>query len=131
MLPGFEIETRPLTEEEKKLLPRIIYGLSKRIGVESAISNRKICETLSKKGIEVTEVRIRKIINHIRMRNLVPGLLANGKGYYVSCDPVEVKKYIESLSGREKAIRGVRESTQKYLWEITTKHQSQLFTSSK
>src|SRR5689334_14762441 len=107
MLPGFSIETKPLTEKELQLLPIIIKGLKTKLGASNAVSNKKICEALNEKyKANVGEARIRKIINHIRMNNLVPGLVANSAGYYISKNPDEVKFYIQSLIGREQAIKG-------------------------
>lgn len=128
MLPGFSIETKPLTELEKRLLPIIVKGLSKKLGAANAVSNKAICEGLHKIcQVEVNEARIRKIINHIRMNNLVPGLVANGCGYYVSKNLDEVKEYINSLIGREQAIRGIREKTQAYYKELLGNYQSSFF----
>lgn len=83
MLHGFENETRPLNGYEKStLLPIIVRGLANRTGAANAVSNGHICISLRNKGYKVTEVRIRKIINHIRTHGLVACLIASGKGYY-------------------------------------------------
>jgi hypothetical protein len=128
MLPGFSIETKPLTELELKLLPVVAKGLSKKLGSANAVSNKAICEGLLKTyNIHVSEVRIRKIINHIRMHDLVPGLVANGCGYYVTQNPDEVKEYINSLIGREQAIKGIREKMQGYYKHLLGNYQSSFF----
>ena len=128
MLPGFSIETKPLTELEIKLLPVVVKGLSKKLGAANAVSNKAICEGLNKTcNVVVSEARIRKIINYIRMNDLVPGLVANGCGYYISTNPDEVKEYIKSLHGRELAIKGIREKTQAYLKHLLGNYQSSFF----
>jgi hypothetical protein len=128
MLSGFSIETKPLTELEQQLLPVVVRGLSKKLGASNAVTNKAICEGLLKTyKIDVSEARIRKLINHIRMHNLVPGLVANGCGYFISNNPDEVKNYIQSLYGREQAIKAVREKTQAYLNELLRPYQSSLF----
>ena len=116
MLHGFENETRPLNGYEKNtLLPIIVRGLSNRTGAANAVSNGHICISLRNKGYKVTEVRIRKIINHIRTHSLVTCLIASGKGYYRAESRQEVVDYIESLKGRENAIKAVRMALEKQI----------------
>lgn len=116
MLHGFENETRPLNGYEKNtLLPIIVRGLSNRTGAANAVSNGHICISLRNKGYKVTEVRIRKIINHIRIHGLVTYLIASGKGYYRAENRQEVVDYIESLKGRENAIKAVRMALEKQI----------------
>jgi hypothetical protein len=125
MLPGFTEQTKPLTEMEQQLLPVIVRGLAKKIGSDNAVTNKTICEGLHKTyDVVISEARIRKIINHIRMNNLVPGLVANSCGYYVSKNPKEVMEYIESLEGRKNAIEGIAMQFKKYLHEITNVEQN-------
>lgn len=127
-LPGFEIETQPLTEDEKKILPVIVKALLKKNGADNAVTNKQIRAGLLRNlNTEIADSRIRKIINHIRMNNMVPGLLASSKGYYVSTNAKEVKEYIDSLEGREKAIRGIKEKAKQYLNQIITMDQKELF----
>ena len=61
-------------------------------------------------GYQIGEVRVRKIINHIRNNGLVECLIATGKGYYVTESIQEMEAYIESVKNREDAIRTMRES---------------------
>lgn len=111
MLKGFEKETAPLSKyEEQVLLPMLVRGLSHKHGKGAAVKNAEICRALTSKGYDVTEPRIRKIINYIRVNSLVPYLLANGTGYYIASDRREILDYIETLRGRENAIREVREA---------------------
>ncbi len=116
MLHGFENETRPLNGYEKNtLLPIIVRGLSSKTGAANAVSNGHICISLRNKGYKATEVRIRKIINHIRIHGLVTCLIASGKGYYRAESRQEVVDYIESLKGRENAIKAVRMALEKQI----------------
>jgi hypothetical protein len=109
VLPGFFIQTKPLSEIEKEMLPHIASGLSKMKGASNAISNKEIGEKLFiKRNVKLSDARIRKIINHIRMNNIVPGLVANGCGYYVTNNIIELKEYYKSLEGREMAINAVK-----------------------
>lgn len=108
MLTLFKKETSPLTSYEKDvLLPIMTKCLSRRIGKEVAITNDEICERMEKKGYKVGSARIRKIINHIRIHNLVPCLMATSSGYYVTTNKAEIEEYIETLRGRIDAIEAV------------------------
>ena len=121
MLHGFENETKDLTEDELSLVPLLVGTLKYKVGVKNAITNKLLIRFLAAytgengKPINISEARIRKIINHIRMHDMIPGLLASSKGYYVSNDPKEIEGYIQSLKGRENAIKGIRVRTQMYL----------------
>lgn len=116
MIHGFENETRPLNRyEQDTLLPIIIMGLTNKIGASHAVNNSHICGSLRSKGYDVTEARVRKIINHIRTHGLVKCLIASGKGYYRAENRQEVLAYIESLKGRENAIRAVRTAMEKQI----------------
>jgi hypothetical protein len=124
MLHGFSIETKPLTEQEKKILPHIINGLSHFIGSANAISNKEIIERIQqKRGVKLSDSRIRKIINHIRINNLLPGLVANGCGYYVTSNIDELMEYEKSLEGREQAIHAVRMKLKEFIVEVQRKQQ--------
>ncbi len=117
MVDNFERETAPLTEyEERTLLPIMVKCLNKHRGKERAISNRKMMEGLENGGYVVGgSARIRKLINHIRVNGLVECLMATNNGYYITEDPWEMKRYIESLQGREDAICAVKEAMQEQL----------------
>ncbi len=109
MIKGFNSETAPLTEyEENVLLPLVLRGLKTRIGKENAVTNRTIVQRLNIAGYTVTEPRIRKLINHIRMTDLLPGLIATSGGYFLATSEAELLDYEQSLIGREDAIKQVR-----------------------
>ena len=111
MIATFETQTKPLNEYEKDtLLPIMVKCLSKHIGKDRAISNAQMCEKMALYGYQIGEVRVRKIINHIRNNGLVECLIATGKGYYVTESIQEMEAYIESVKNREDAIQTMRES---------------------
>ncbi len=133
MLPGFEDITHDLTDYELKiLLPMFLKGFEKKIGIENAITNRQILKGFQSrrdnegKPYEISDVRVRKIINHIRINHLVPGLVASSKGYYITNDPKELKRYIDSLDGREMQIRRVKQGMKEYLKKLINGNQTQL-----
>lgn len=116
MLNGFENETAPLTDYERNaLLPVIICGLQSKFGKESAVKNGYIVKALRAQGYELTEARVRKIINHIRVNGLVIGLIATSEGYYIAKTRKELSDYVNSLRGREEAIRVVRISMERQM----------------
>ena len=106
----FEPETTKLTEYELKLVPIVVNILKSRLGKENAITNNNLVNRMSKLGFSsVTPERMRKLINHIRLYDLLNDcLVASSKGYYISNDEKEISEYIDSLRGREEAIRAVR-----------------------
>ena len=109
MIKGFNSETAPLTEyEENVLLSLVLLGLKTKIGKENAVTNRTIVQRLNIAGYTVTEPRIRKLINHIRMTDLLPGLIATSGGYFLATSEAELLDYEQSLIGREDAIKQVR-----------------------
>lgn len=116
MIQFFSKQTAPLTEYERDtLLPIMVKCLERHVGRDAAITNSQMCEKMCAYGYQLNEVRTRKIINHIRINTLIPRLIATGKGYYVSEDEVEIKRYIESLKDREAAIAAVRMAVEEQL----------------
>lgn len=108
MIKGFDRETQPLTEYEVGvLLPLLVKGLQTKLGRENAVTNKHIVTALNG-TCKLNEARVRKIINHIRTNDLVPGLIATSEGYFIATTEAELLEYEESLKGREDAIREVR-----------------------
>lgn len=116
MITLFEDQTQPLSKEEKeKTVPNFIKFLSVKIGKENAVTSAKIIQAYKDKGKEMSGAKVRKVINYIRMNNLIKGLIATSSGYYVSNDYKEIRQYINSLSDRIKAIEAVRNEMENYL----------------
>ena len=114
MITGFDKETAPLTEyEERTLLPVMVRSLAVKRGRASAVTSAYICDKLRAKGYDINGARVRKLINHIRVKGLVPRLIATSDGYYIATDNREMAGYIDSLKGREQAIRAVREAMER------------------
>lgn len=111
MLSLFEHETQPLTTYQlDTLVPAIIRGMKCHYGKERAITSAKIVKLMVGHGYKISDVTLRRCIKHIQTHNLLTWIIAGENGFYYSRDPDEVKKQIESLRGREEAIRSVRES---------------------
>lgn len=114
MIKNFEIQTQPLTEyEELTLLPLFITGMKTKVGKERSVTNAEIVKGLKNQAYKIDGARVRKIINHIRIKGIVQGLIATSEGYYIATCEKELAEYEESLKGREDAIRAVRLSISK------------------
>lgn len=108
MIKGFSQETAPLSQKELDLIPVFIASLKKHIGKANAVTATSIADgILTHCKVKLTGSRIRKIINHIRINDLVPCLVSNSNGYYVCNDADEVEQYINSLLDRSSAIIAV------------------------
>lgn len=106
MINGFEEFTEQLNDYEKDiLLPIIIRGLKTKIGVNKAITNKRIIEALKYAGYKgLHGSRIRKIINYIRIQGLINNLVASSKGYWIE-DDIEIRKrYVAGVKSRAKAM---------------------------
>jgi len=122
MIENFEKETKELTDYEKwTLLPIMVKCLSKHKGKDRVISNSQMCIKMAECGYQMSDVRVRKIINHIRINALVECLIATGKGYYVAENAKEVKTYISSLKSREEAITAMRMAMEEQLKRMKEK----------
>ena len=112
MIHTFKDQTERFTDYEMEhILPRIVEILQSHKGSDHAIMNCRISELCN--SIAGDAPRVRKIINYIRNKGLVPCLIASSKGYYRAVDAKEITDYEESLRGRESAIRKVRLSLHK------------------
>ena len=120
MINGFEQETEPLNDYEQSLVPIFIQGLKTKLGKESAVTNDAMIAGLDKLGHKLNQARVRKIIAHIRNKQLIKGLMASSKGYYITNNPEEIKEYIDSLQGRIEAILAIKRTFENYLTEITS-----------
>ena len=109
MIKGFSNETSPLNDYELRvLLPVILAGLKDKQGKRNAVTNGYIIGRLKQQGYRIDAPRLRKVINHIRTNDLIPGLIATSEGYFLAEDEQELMDYEESLRGREEAIKAVR-----------------------
>lgn len=114
MIKNFEDQSKPLTDYERgTLLPVICRGLKTKIGEAKAITNAAITRAMKAAGYQLSEARVRKIINHIRLNGMVTCLIATSRGYYIATSRDEMEDYISSLQGRADAILAVKEALMK------------------
>ena len=104
MIINFEKYTHELTEHEKKIVPRIIQGIVKRVGKENAITNKHICLKLNHEGFKISGPRVRKIFNFIRSEAIIRNIVATSDGYYIATTQKDLDDYIESINARSNAI---------------------------
>ena len=115
-LPGFETETAPLTDEEREvLLPFLVARLRLNVGKGRAATSSRIIAGFKAAGHNVGGPRLRKLIHHARVTAMLPALIATSNGYYIATEEREIKDYIQSLRGREEAIREVRLSVERQM----------------
>lgn len=118
MIDGFETITYELTEyEEKTLLPKLIYGLKLKTGKKNEVTATHICKQFTDAGYKLSGARLRKIINHIRVNNLIFNLISTSKGYYIATTEAECKKYLLSLKQRIGAITSLYDAMENQLKE--------------
>ena len=119
MLKTLEKQTKPLNKYEREiLLPVLIAGLRTKRGIENAISNKKICDTLTKKEYKLSPERVRKIIHIIRAEHYISRLIATSKGYYIATTVKELRTYKQTLIGRKTALEILINVVDKDLNEI-------------
>lgn len=95
MLRGYENITYELTDDELAIVDPIVRGLGARVGKVNAVTNKEIQEKMN-----LTSARVHKIINYIRINNLVFGLCSSGCGYYVAENNQELEDCMISLKQR-------------------------------
>jgi hypothetical protein len=115
MIKNFEKITSELTDKEKELVHPIIEGF-KRYTKENPIKAQDVVLRFNsyRNSRDLTEPRLRKIVNFIRTNGMLP-LIATSNGYYVSTDPQEIQDQIKSLIQRSNAILNCANGLQKFL----------------
>lgn len=113
MLTNFEHITQPLSRDEMSLVPVIIEGFLNHKGIQNAIMSKEIVRKMKEKGYNITDVRLRKIVNHIRSKGLAP-ICSSSKGYWYSTVETEIMDEINSLTQRANAIMSAIKGLNEY-----------------
>jgi len=102
MIKGFEDITPDIKPDEVILATTISKTLlSRKPGKKNAATNKVICAAILKfKGIKITDIRMRKIVQYIRAYNLVPRLCSTQTGYFVAETDQEWEEWKESMRQR-------------------------------
>jgi hypothetical protein len=119
MITNFEDFTEDLTPDEIALLKPLIKGLETKTK-DNPIKAPEIIKlmavyTKSKGLVSLSEPRLRKLINHIRVNGIIP-VIATKKGYYVSYDKQEILDQINSLTERANSILNSANGLNKFLY---------------
>mgnify|MGYP003335692744 FL=1 len=111
MIKNFEEHTFELTDEETNFIPILIKTFETRYkNNQPPIKAPDIIRGLNdycqrnKIDMKFSEVRLRKMVNHIRTNSLLP-LIATSKGYFISYDFKIVEDQVQSLYQRAASIK--------------------------
>ena len=77
-----------------------------------------MCEALTKVGYKINGPRLRKIIHHIRVEQLLVGLCSNSKGYYITDNLEELEEYVLSLGQRIRSQQAIYKSMKRDMEQI-------------
>ena len=116
--------------EQNVLLPIIVDALKTKKGKENAVTSTQIVQALRSHGLKLSERNVFKIVNHIRMCDLIVGLMGSSTGYYIINSEHEFIKYECTLLSREEALKQVRqciERQRKSMFSKLSQKHSQLF----
>lgn len=125
MIKNFENVTADLNHDEKKIVPIIVKRFQNLQGKQNIVTNKEIIEGLYKHcNIKLTQPRVRKIIQYIRLNNLLAGLIATQSGYYYTTSEVQIREWIETMKQREAAIRASYQIAEQHLNMLRRKSQA-------
>ncbi|MFL5808065.1 MAG: hypothetical protein ACJ749_01010 [Flavisolibacter sp.] len=112
MLTLFTNITEQLTEFEKNTLVPMLLETLKHTHIGNRYKGKDICTWFDACRCEVSEARLRKMVNYIRVTNAVKPnvLIGTSKGYFLTCDVKLVDEQIESLEGRIDSMSAVIDS---------------------
>jgi hypothetical protein len=119
MITNFEEITEELTKDERALIPAICEGLklrSEKNPIKAPDIVKGMNTFLEKSGskIKMTDVKLRKCVNYIRAKSMLP-VIATSKGYYVSYDNEVLKDQIKSLNQRANSIKNCSDGLASFL----------------
>jgi len=116
---NFQNITHELDLEERRLVPILIDGFKSHTK-SNPIKAPEIIKILNSKKSEfglkknLSQVRLRKLVNYIRSNALHP-VIATSEGYYTSFNEFEIKSQILSMQERANSIRNAANGLEKML----------------
>lgn len=116
MVTNFEQYTADVSDKELWIVELIAKRIRHNVGRKAQVTNAKIRKALSldlkdgngnviRKGVKISEPKLRKYIQYIRQNNLVPMLCATQRGYYIAQTVQEFVEYIDTF---EERINGMK-----------------------
>lgn len=112
--------TEQLTQLEKeKLVPMLLDTLSATHD-SNRFTGKWISGWFKASGYDVSEIRIRKMVNYIRVTNAAKPkiLIGAGNGYFLTDDVKVVQEQIESLEGRIDSMKAAVDSIKAQLLNL-------------
>jgi hypothetical protein len=101
MIKSFEEITKPLNEEEQSIANIIVNNFkTRKPGKNNAVTSSFMIEKFNTIGIKLNDARLRKILQYIRVNNMIIGLCATSEGYFVAANAQEFHECLESLRDR-------------------------------
>ena len=108
MIKGFEHITRDLEPKEREVVFCVVEILKERKGKGQAITNKQISQIVARvTGTKLSPPRMRKIINLIRVRGILPGIIGWNTGYFLAQEEEEWRDGMIGLQDRIEAITAV------------------------
>ena len=90
--------THCLSELElTRLVPMISQLLEQATSIRQAVNERDMMLYLAQKGHYANIDRMRRIIAHIRINNIVPYIVSSPRGYYVADNHIQVMEQVTRL----------------------------------
>lgn len=102
MLTLFKNITQEMTILEKDTRVQMLIALLKDSHEQNRITGGQVCIWFKAQGHNVSEVRLRKMINYIRVKNMMAPavVIGAGNGYFITTDTNLIEQQIESIQGR-------------------------------
>lgn len=109
MLTLFKNITEELTDLEKEKLIPLMIELMQRTNETNRFIGKKIIQCFTGQGYPISQIRMCKMINYIRVKNLLSPkvLIGAGNGYFITEDINVIDDQIESLQGRIDSMAAV------------------------
>lgn len=104
--------TEQLTDLEKNTLVPMLIDALQPTNKETPMKGRWISGWFKASRYDVSEARIRKMVNYIRVTNAAKPkvLIGGGNGYFLTQSVQTVEEQIESLEGRIDSMKAVIDS---------------------
>lgn len=102
MLTLFKNITEELTALEKDTRVEMLINILKISHEQNRITGNQLCVWFKAQGHNISGVRLRKMINYIRVKNMVAPavVIGAGNGYFITTDTILIEQQIESIQGR-------------------------------
>lgn len=123
----FQNITEELTPLEKDTLVPLLIDVLSSTHSGNRFTGKNICQYFRACNYSVSEARLRKMINYIRVLNVQQGksfslnnkvVIGANNGYFITADPEVIKDQIESLQGRMDSMAAVVDSLKAQLQNL-------------